>query len=63
MTKNVYVLKMVLVFVFPVFTFIYLNDRFGMIPAALGGLILLIALSTLLFFRKEKKVKWKNGSH
>ncbi|CAK6479689.1 hypothetical protein ACPOM7_04295 [Peribacillus castrilensis] len=57
MTKNVYVLKMVLVFVFPVFTFIYLNDRFGMIPAALGGLILLIALSTLLFFRKEKKVK------
>ncbi|MEK4539171.1 MULTISPECIES: hypothetical protein [Peribacillus] len=57
MTKNVYVLKMVLVFVFPVFTFIYLNDRFGMIPAALGGLILLIALSTLLFLRKENKMK------
>ncbi|MFB7638313.1 hypothetical protein [Peribacillus butanolivorans] len=35
--------------------YLYLNDRFGMIPAALGGLILLIALSTLFFLRKENE--------
>ncbi|MFE3973638.1 MULTISPECIES: hypothetical protein [unclassified Peribacillus] len=52
MTKNTYVFKVFLVLVFPVFTFIYLSGSFGMIPAALGGLILLIALSTLLFSRK-----------
>ncbi|MFP3511657.1 hypothetical protein SB775_18795 [Peribacillus sp. SIMBA_075] len=56
MTKNTYVFKVFLVLVFPVFTFIYLFiylcGSFGMIPAALGGLIFLIALSTLLFSRK-----------
>ncbi|TKI67811.1 hypothetical protein FC756_12235 [Lysinibacillus mangiferihumi] len=60
MTKNMYVLKMVLLLVFPVFTFIYLNNRFGMIPAAIGGLVLLIVLGFLLFPRKIKKESFKN---
>lgn len=55
MTKNMYLLKMLLLLVIPVFTFIYLNNRFGMIPAAIVGLVLLIILSFLLFSRKIKK--------
>ncbi|MDW7617833.1 hypothetical protein SC499_24985 [Peribacillus simplex] len=59
MTKNTYVFKVFLVLVFPVITFIYLFiylcGSFGMIPAALGGLILLIALHSFIFTKIKQR--------
>jgi uncharacterized membrane protein len=55
MDKNKYVVKILLVVLLPVFTFIYLDNSLGLFPSAIVGLILLIVLSIVLFLKKEKR--------
>ncbi|CAM3826126.1 hypothetical protein [Mesobacillus zeae] len=55
MNKNMLLLKMFLLLAIPLFTFIYLSNRFGTILSATMGLVTLIVLSILLFARKPKR--------
>ncbi|MGE7621490.1 hypothetical protein ACQKMD_00165 [Viridibacillus sp. NPDC096237] len=61
MSKKMYVkkyfIKLFSLISLPLFTCLYLDDRIGIIPAALCGLFLYIILGILLFSRNEKGMR------